>query len=87
MVWLSGEALAEKSGFPPPPPDTDWSAGTKSSRPLPIPDTVSGSAFATAAADSDSVIAVLRLCSSAALPETNGALKEVPQPAAYELYG
>jgi hypothetical protein len=30
---------------------------------------------------------VCRLCSSADPPETNGALKEVPHPAAYVLYG
>ncbi len=35
----------------------------------------------------DSLMVPLKLCKSTAPPETNGALNEVPHPAAYVLYG
>src|ERR1700751_4660037 len=70
------------------PPDKDWSAVTKSRRPwFRFKEGSSGAAFATAVAASDSVTALRRACNSAAPPETKGALKEVPQPAAYVLKG
>ncbi len=52
-----------------------------------MPGVVSGTAWATAAAACDSSIAVFWLRNRAAPPETNGALNEVPHPAAYVLNG
>src|SRR6266581_951695 len=43
----------------------------------------SGTAFATAVAAPDSLMAACKLCNNAPPPETNGALNEVPHPAAY----
>jgi hypothetical protein len=48
---------------------------------------LSGAAFATAVAAADSLIAVFRFLNSAAPPETNGALNDVPHPAAYVAKG
>jgi hypothetical protein len=49
---------------------------------LPMLGSASGAACATAAAPLDWLMAAFRLCSNAAPPETNGALNEVPHPAA-----
>ena len=81
IVAVAGAAVTVKSGDAV-APDRDWSAGIKSSRPWSMPGPLSGAACATAAAASDSVIAVFKLRASAAAPETKGALNEVPHPAA-----
>src|SRR6266446_5378761 len=61
---------------------------TRSSRPLFSPQVgSSGTACAAAVAAPDWLMATDKLCKSAAPPETNGALNEVPHPAAYVLYG
>src|SRR5204863_2595789 len=62
------------------------SASTKSNRPLPISGAIQ-TAWATAAAACDSLVLGCRFRKSAAPPETKGALKEVPHPAAYVLNG
>ena len=52
-----------------------------------MPASASGTACATAAAPLDWLMAAFRLCSNAAPPDTNGALNDVPHPAAYVSYG
>jgi hypothetical protein len=67
---------------------TDARVEQRSSRPWFSPRLgSSGTAFATAAAAPDWLMAAFRLCNNAAPPDTNGALNEVPHPAAYVLYG
>ena len=81
IVALGGAAETLKSGGQL-AADTDARVEQRSSRPLPMPGSASGTACATAAAPLDWLMAALRLCSNAAPPETNGALNEVPHPAA-----
>jgi len=66
---------------------TDARVAQRSSRPWPMPESASGTAWATAKAALDWLMAAFRLCNNAAPPDTNGALNEVPHPAAYVLYG
>jgi len=66
---------------------TDPRAMHKSRRPLPILGSASGTAWAVAVLAPDWAMPVCRLRSSAAPPETNGALNDVPHPAAYVLKG
>src|SRR6266513_988049 len=87
IVALGGAAETLTSGAQP-APLTDARVAQRFSRPWFSPRLgSSGTAFATAAAAPDCLMAAFTLCSNAAPPDTNGALNEVPHPAAYVLYG
>ena len=86
IVALGGAAETPKSGEQL-VVDTDARVAQRSRRPWPMPESASGTAWATAKAPLDWLMAGVRLCNNAAPPDTNGALNEVPHPAAYVLYG
>lgn len=81
IVSLPGLRETPKSGVLPTGAEMDCKACTKSKRPLPIP-APRGTAWATAAAALDSLVVVSAFNKRAPAPETNGALKDVPHPAA-----
>ena len=81
MVSVFGLTEVLKSAVFPLAGATDCKACTRSNRPLPIPEPT-GIACATAAAAFDSFVVRSRLSRRAPAPETKGALKEVPHPAA-----
>ena len=81
MVFPVGFTEALKSEVFPVTGVTDCKACTKSSRPLPMPEPT-GTACATAAAAFDWFVVGSRFSKRASAPDTNGALKEVPHPAA-----
>src|SRR5882762_7536231 len=74
-------ALPSPSKSFPVPADVALSAWTKSNRPWPISGPM-GTACAVTAAALDSLTLDRRFRNKAAAPETKGALKEVPHPAA-----
>ena len=80
-VAVLGLTAALKSAVFPFAGATDCKACTRSNRPLPMPEPT-GIACATAAAAFDSFVAGSRFSKRAPAPETKGALKEVPHPAA-----
>ena len=61
---------------------TDCKACTKSRRPLPMPGSDNGTAWAMAVAALDWLVVLSKFKSRAPAPETKGALKDVPHPAA-----